>query len=192
MNEIPNWCSQDLSITGSVEDIKKFKEFAKSDENCLDTNKFIPMPEPLLEVSAGSDDDIYKIWYGDIDGDREKLKVEEGKRNPKSDEIAKKQKHNMDNYGHINWYSWAYENWGTKWGICNPELEDAGGMLFYHFESAWSPVLPVILKMSQMFPKLKFELEYYEMGVGFQGEFHCENGQVTRSEEAEYHGDRGG
>jgi len=54
------------------------------------------------------------------------------------------------------------------------------GELEYSFECAWSPALPVILKMSEMFPKLKFDLSYEEEGRGFKGKFVCKNNKVSR------------
>ena len=84
---MPNWCDQELFITGEKKSLDKFVEFAKSEERELDHEKFIPMPESLREVSAGSDDMLYDIWFGNLDtvnsytwvpdnikGDREKLK----------------------------------------------------------------------------------------------------------------------
>jgi hypothetical protein len=42
-------------------------------------------------------------------------------------------------------YGWCVENWGTKWGIVDPELVDeSDDSLSYGFRCAWSPCVPVI------------------------------------------------
>jgi len=202
---MPNWCEQELIITGNYEVLEDFIKHAKTERKCLDEEKFIPMPSSLREVQSGSEDILYDIWYGDISyvkdyewipseirNDREKLKEFFRKRHENADEKAAKYKYNVDNFGCKTWYEWAYQNWGSKWGISEPFFESRPRSIAYIFASAWSPVTPVILRMSSMFPALKFRLKYYEGGVGFQGEFVCENGAILKDETKEYHGHRGG
>ena len=90
-------------------------------------------------------------------------------------------------------YEWCVLNWGTKWGICHPTmLEHDTRELKYGFECAWSPSLPIIEKMSELFPNLKFKLKYWEMGMGYKGIMICNHGKVISHRDSEYHGHRGG
>jgi hypothetical protein len=90
-------------------------------------------------------------------------------------------------------YEWCIENWGTKWGIYDGELvNEREGGLTYRFQSAWSPPIPVIKKMSEMFPKLLFTLRYYECGMEFKGTLTCKNGKPLSFKESKYRGNRGG
>jgi hypothetical protein len=202
-HKMPNWCDQELYVRGKKEDLESFKLFAKTDEKCLDEKQFIPMPKSLLEVPAGSGEELYSVWYGslleldypwipaEIKGDREKLKEffrdrykktkHDNGKNWDVEKIAEQYKFNKDNYGCLTWYDWAIQNWGSKWGICNASLKnEAENELFYGFDSAWSPVTPVILKMSGLFPNLGFILKYWECGCAFKGEFVCKNGKVIK------------
>jgi len=55
---------------------------------------------------------------------------------------------------------WCKDNWGTKWGFYEIEIEEErSGFVDYRFLTAWSPISPVIHKMSQTFPMLTFD--YY-------------------------------
>jgi len=70
-----------------------------------------------------------------------------------------------------DWYHWNCRNWGTKWdiGVVNGDeypntiktITDDGDVM-YHFETAWSPVGEVLMKLSEMYPTLNFDYEYEE------------------------------
>ena len=89
-------------------------------------------------------------------------------------------------------YKWCCENWGTKWGICNAEVVqeflERISHIDYCFDTAWSPPLPVVLKMSEMFPGLRFILRYFECGCAFNGVYICEKGEVVEDLQAAYSG----
>ena len=92
-------------------------------------------------------------------------------------------------------YEWCKENWGTKWGICEPTepvVYPKKNKLFYAFQTAWSPPIPIILAMSKKFERLKFTLKYYEGANCFKGTYICKNGVVISQTDKEYRGSRGG
>ena len=70
-----------------------------------------------------------------------------------------------------DWYHWNCRNWGTKWDVGVPNgqkysdtqitLNDDGSVM-YHFQTAWSPVGEVLMKLSEMYPTLEFDYEYEE------------------------------
>ena len=62
----------------------------------------------------------------------------------------------------------------------------------FHFDTAWSPPMPVIKRAAELFPALRFELHYFECGCCFNGLFCCSRGEVESNECDEYFGDRGG
>lgn len=72
-------------------------------------------------------------------------------------------------YKYDNWYDWQTNNWGTKWDIELETDEQNEYELIYSFDSAWTPPIKGIEKISAMFPKLTFWLEYEEEGCGFKG-----------------------
>jgi len=75
-------------------------------------------------------------------------------------------------------YAWCIEHWGTKWDVeatLDSEYED---YLEYLFESAWSPPVAWLKKVSQDFPTLRFRLRYDEPGEGFMGIAVGQNGDI--------------
>ena len=97
----------------------------------------------------------------------------------------------VEDYNNIG-YDWCIANWGSKWGAYDVELQEDEAELFYTFNSAWSPILPVVKKMAEMFPELTFDYRYYEGGMGFHGVLRIEKGKVVIEKQGEYLGQRGG
>jgi hypothetical protein len=91
-----------------------------------------------------------------------------------------------------DWYDWNCVHWGTKWDAAYGHLTETKSSLVYGFETAWSPPEPAVLEMSKQYPKLKFNLRFYEGGMGFQGKLIAKAGEVIESEDKEYSGCRGG
>jgi hypothetical protein len=192
-----------LAITGPEEERDRFKEFAKGpglekdEPSILDANKFIPMPESL-NIEAGSQDMLYDIWFGtmpncewlpkDREAAKEQMRKDYREKNPPqdADKIAEQYKFNVDNYGCKTWYDWAVRMWGSKWNFCNPSVSESETDLIYTFDTAWSPMIPVIRKMGEMFPKLRFQLDYAEPGCWFQGTYIMEDGICTMDDCHDY------
>lgn len=112
------------------------------------------------------------------------------------DEKAEKGEISKDGFN-SGGYEWCTENWGTKWGICNARIFSNRicrdwGKVVYYFECAWSPPIPVIEKMAELFPLLTFELKYFEGGMAFKGIMVCSEGKVKKHTTARYRGSRGG
>ena len=91
-----------------------------------------------------------------------------------------------------NWYYWNLRNWGTKWDVAVQDDEkysdtrfewtDAGEAM-YHFNTAWSPAIEAITKLSSQYPTLQFDLEYEEE-QGWGGSMVIVDGEVI--EESSY------
>lgn len=85
-----------------------------------------------------------------------------------------------------DWYNWNVRNWGTKWDIAvmdNNEYPDTtveiteDGSLLYHFNTAWSPVMEILNRLTQMYPSLEFDYEYEEE-QGWGGKIVVKAGKV--------------
>ncbi len=106
----------------------------------------------------------------------------------KSVEFAKTQK---------DWYSWNNSNWGTKWDVAvrdedeypNTELieyksEGDDNWLVYKYETAWSPAVTILTKLSNLVPNCLLTLEFEEE-TGWGGEYEIVRGNVTELVEYE-------
>jgi hypothetical protein len=87
-------------------------------------------------------------------------------------------------YGKDNWYDWSIANWGTKWNACASEAKDN----VITFDTAWSPVVDLIVKLSDKHPENTFKCEYAEEFLGnFTGYVVCKNGEML--EDLQYEDD---
>ena len=77
------------------------------------------------------------------------------------------------------WYNWRVKHWGTKWDIDANLYDDTVDTLCYSFDSAWSPPIDALAKISEDYPDLVFNLEYEELGMCFAGEVIFEDGIYT-------------
>lgn len=76
------------------------------------------------------------------------------------------------------WYQWCIDNWGTKWDVTDVKLiSKTKTELVYKFDTAWSPPQEFIDKVVAMYPKLSFQLEFVETGVGFCGTYYGSEGE---------------
>jgi Ferredoxin-like domain in Api92-like protein len=171
---MPNWCENDLTIRGPSTDVHEFLEQAEG-ESPFNFGKLIPYPEQFRHA-----DEIAEVW------DSERRSNPDADRGPRP-------KDGFNSGG----YEWCVKNWGTKWPATAIRIEDgketdAGFEVVIGFDTAWTPPKPVVLKASELFASLVFELRYYECGDGFCGEYVVQNGECVRDESSEYHGSRGG
>ena len=185
-DKIPNWCECELVVTGKIEDVKAFKEFAKDksvvkvvgevNEEIL-TENFIPYPTEV---------------YEEIDLRKKIEKKEKLTKDEKNKAMLMKLEDNKP----FDWYNWCCNNWGTKWGICYSKLREETykqkGKLVYDCQTAWTPCLQVVVAMGTKFPALDFKYRYWEGGNGFQGTFVIKKGEIITNIQKEYRGGRGG
>jgi hypothetical protein len=77
-------------------------------------------------------------------------------------------------------YSWCLRNWGTKWGDCETEITvNDPDHLVIRFQSAWSPALEGLGRISTMFPTLTFQTDWVEEGMQSIGAASFQNGNES-------------
>ena len=69
-------------------------------------------------------------------------------------------------YGRNNWYDWCWDNWGTKWNSYGytEETDLKDGKLT--FLTAWSAPHPILQRLSEMYPDIRFEHEWADEDIG--------------------------
>lgn len=84
-----------------------------------------------------------------------------------------------------DWYNWNIRNWGTKWDVAvhdeeehpdtymeGPTENGENLVVYYNFNTAWSPPMEAIATLSSKYPSLLFTLSYEEeQGWGGECEF---------------------
>ncbi len=89
-----------------------------------------------------------------------------------------------------SWYNWNIRNWGTKWDVAvrdgdeypdtyveGPTENGENLVVYYNFNTAWSPPVPALEKLSAQYPSLLFTLSYEEE-TGWGGEMELLRGEV--------------
>ena len=193
---MPNHCSNQVTISGDADQLTAFMLAAKSGNEDLSFDNLFPCPQSLKDAASGSDEIYYDIVYGDlselagygwipdeIKGDRDALLTfvanRHGYHAGKGIGIADLIKYNLETYGAKNWYDWCCKNWGTKWDIDGTGDRHGDEHASYSFDSAWSPPIEAFVKISEDFPGLSFDLEYFEGGNCFMGRVEIRNGEIN-------------
>jgi hypothetical protein len=84
-----------------------------------------------------------------------------------------------------HWYDFNVREWGTKWDVAvssddkypetymeGPTENGENLVVYYNFNTAWSPPFPALEKLSAQYPALLFTLSYEEeTGWGGEAEF---------------------
>ena len=137
---MPNWCNNNITITGPNKIIDKIEKITKKDKPGL-LNYFHPMPKGLRDTTA--------------DGSKDKAMIKK--------------------YGHSDWYSWAVDNWSTKWdvnefhGVERTELGIDESEISFGFDSAWAPPINAYDKFIDENSNVSIRATYFEGGCDFMG-----------------------
>ena len=150
---MPNWCDNQISITGPNSVIDKIEKIVKEESNNAENGLlqfFHPMPKELLDTEAGP---------------TAKTKAEKDERKARKLE-----------FGAENWYDWRVNNWGTKWEVCEfygvdkqPDALIGDSTISFAFSSAWSPPIGAYEKFLENNPDCFIRAYYYEGGCDFMG-----------------------
>jgi hypothetical protein len=79
-----------------------------------------------------------------------------------------------------NWYNWNISNLGTKWNVKDADYIKNQNNITYKFDTAWSPPIPWVEKVSVKYPEIIFQLDYIEEDCGFAGLIEFENGVINQ------------
>lgn len=154
------------------------KLYLESIKKTADFKKYITITILNKKNYVGLTDAEYKKYlkhcleYTHFGDSQRKFKTEQDVLN-----YGKQVLDNLLEYGCQDWYDWSIKYWGTKWNSCNNTMNNDS----INFETAWSPVPDLILKLSSMYPENTFEYEFSEEQICFYaGEYVFENGEVLK------------
>ena len=167
---MPNYCTNNLTVTGDAKEIKRFHEAItagelQAHEHFRILDNLFPTPKELKDTTKG--------YYGE--GTEKQIKQEE------------MNKANIEKFGSPDWYEWNCKNYGSKWS----EFDGVFGQVSDNeinatFMSAWSPIGEGIRNVSKQFPTLDFVLSYDEGGMAFCGGYAFRNGEIFADIEGVY------
>lgn len=91
---------------------------------------------------------------------------------------------NYKDCGHMMWYDWNCEHWGTKWNAYsqpdNGWPEDTNE---FKFETAWSHPADLISKLSERLPCVEFLISFADEDLGSNcGQYLIKNGVISNAD----------
>ena len=187
---MPNWCWNDITITGKTERIEQLRADAKGpssieykdfredfgDKEIEDVpieklEQFVKNPAPY------SSDEIEFSFH-------KLVPLPESTRCfPYDDRRTEKICDRLGIDQVMCGYNAEYALWGTKWGADFEVNEIDTGHPEYsgiHLcgETAWGPADEFFIRVSKAYPDLFIQVAYNEPGVGFTGEFQVVDGNI--------------
>jgi len=188
---MPNHVQNILTIKGHKGHVDPMMKSLKDEESAFSFKKIIPMPEEL-EGTRSPANIVTEGEYKKIQFD----KNFQGEPNPMfSDKGAITQAMSDDwkaRFGADNWYDWTCNNWGTKLGAYEvqvDEVADDNGVLTIQivFQTAWSSGATVLDYLARQFPTIEFRLIYADEDCGSNtGEITWKDGGITESDLPDY------
>ena len=156
---MPNYVQNIVRINCPESRLKNVRSLIWKTAKCggefFDFNSLIPMPESLnFETECPEtvkNANHLKITGAFTDG----LTAQEQK-------TAREYLHNEKEHGHMTWYGWRREKWGTKWNSSDCSFED--NLLI--FQTAWNHPIPVMLQLFRKFPDIRFDVQFADEDYG--------------------------
>lgn len=187
---MPNHVTQQLTIAG--EEVAKVVDYIAGGGAAIDFERIIPMPKELdiesspdgamgLAAITGKCERFLALPWVTKLGIRRAEEFAEylHRENPSAIELGQKYLSNQQRFGYATWYDWRQVHWGTKWNAyAVGKLELLGDRAIIRFNTAWSPAIPVITRLSNVFSAMTFTLRYFDEGWYFAGQARIEAGEV--------------
>lgn len=199
---MPNWCYTKLRVEGDPERLALFQKQYCLENGALQLNRVVPMPPDLADLGGS---DLYQArlamdgewnevlaspWFKDAPPEaresRKALIAWLDREHPEVMRMGRQAARNVQRYGMPTWYEWRNTHWGTKWEI--PErgcrLDPVSDTVIeFHFDTAWSPIVPVLHVMTLTYRDLRFRMAYADEGGGFAGLVTADGGSYADDED---------
>lgn len=168
---MPNWCYNKVTIRAKKEVRDEIQKFLKG------MHFYRPFSPKADEIMPLESCETIFSFHSVIPQPDDLLDEED----PRRKSNVPRMKDN--DRGMPGWYNWRVENWGTKWDVTQVGFYETKVSMTYEFETAWSPVIPVIQALSEKFPNAYITLTYKEEGMGFGGSISFKDGMIERETE---------
>ena len=172
---MPNWVFNTLTIEGNPEIVTKLQNqvntpFVRQHE------EYDRETQSYIQKDVSYDNPVFSFW-NIIKPDN----VEAYNKKPDTSVPFEEAILHKGDY----WYDFNNREWGTKWDVACPNNNEYSNtymhspvpngdnlVLVYSFDTAWSPPVPAMIKLSEQYPDLLLTLDWQEeQGFGGQIEF---------------------
>ncbi len=185
---MPNWCDNSTKVYGPKDKLQKFiDKVTPAYPNLhgdISLKRLMPMPMVLRKTPKH------------LAHEFSKFPISQEEREIAAAKSADYEALCMEKTGYKDWYNWACDKWGTKWGDCDTSViqpltpvTDAVDMwtggkdihcVEFDYQTAWSPFSTKFWdKVSKKYKDLIFVTRFNEPGMDFFGVCITRNG-VTK------------
>ena len=182
---MPNWCFNTLTIQGPKDQVDYIKErlnkpYKKTFENWDTKSMSMEFKEYEFSNPVFAFHNIYNHIEDNVPN--EVYLSQSNHSAPIEEQLL---------FKGSNWYDWNVRNWGTKWDVAvsnddnypdtellEHESKGEDQWLVYKFNTAWSPPVPAMEKLSALVPNCVLTLDFEEE-TGWGGEYEFVNGKMT-------------
>jgi len=190
---MPNWVFNGLTIDGNPEQVNKLvdqmnKPFAMIHDSWNMETQAMEVKQTTYPNPVFAFHNIYNHRQAGISD------LDYVKQPPKDMPIAEQLEFKTN-----DWYSFNVREWGTKWDVAissdnkYPDTymegpvekgENYNSLVYYNFQTAWSPPFPAMKKLSAQYPSLLLSLSYEEE-TGWGGECEFLRGEIISQSDYE-------
>jgi len=185
---MPNWCSNNTTVYGPKDKLQKFIDKVtpanKKLHGEVSLKRLMPMPMILRKPPKHLTHKFSKFPISQEEKEIADAKAEE------YTALC------IEKTGYPDWYPWADNNWGTKWGDCETsvavplspltgaiDLWTGANDIHYiefNYDTAWGPFSTTFWeKVSKKYKDLVFVTKFTETGMDFLGVY-ITRGGVTK------------
>lgn len=189
---MPNWVFNNLSVTGDIDELIKFKEeiaapYTTYHQDLVSDGKEWMKNEDgsyKYETKEQVHESVISFWNAVSPSDTDAyFAIKPPKQRMADVTIAESMKEFIREIAEDDdWYSWNVRNWGTKWDACNAAVWEEPNELRYDFDTAWAIPEPALIAMSAKYPNLTFDL-HSEEEQGWGADIIFKAGEATVMEE---------
>jgi hypothetical protein len=174
---MPNHVTNILEVNGINDEAIIDSLFNENNE--IDFNNIIPMPEELLKVTSP----VRILTEAERNAEIAEHERKKANNIPTfSDSFSITQEMSDDyinRFGANNWYDWALANWGTKWGGYDAERTSPDTVRFL---TAWGTPFNAIETLSVLYPDHEFFVSFADEDFGSNvGEYTYINGEQVEN-----------
>jgi hypothetical protein len=205
-----NYCENRIEVEGDAADLRAFWAACINDDDSIDFDAILPMPEVLRGTNEGigdrlgSDGELGASALSRTDvsfhpgirppilerdairkaGIRsfEELETWLKRRRPSAIELGARCLEAHRQTGHFTERSWKAAHWGTHYWEGFVIKEQSETRFVAEFATAWAPPIGIYHELARRFPALSITVAAMEEGNEFSYRFLSHNGEVTEDE----------
>jgi hypothetical protein len=170
---MPNHIANILTVKGETEKVQEVMKALLNEDGNVTFDNFLPMPEELRGTTSPTKV-VTQKEYDEAVKKREEQTKKGSSFLPSLPITEEMQNELLGKYGVDNWYDWALENWGTKWGAYDGyKISDDS----VFFNTAWSTPFSAMETLSSQFPEVEITVKFADEDFGYNvGEYGITNG----------------